>query len=99
MVNTLGQEGGAIVLGFIESDDFRHVQVLKDVDVAGSCVAITMHRVTLIDRSHEGQELVGDDPVKISVLNLFVVFVFPRVERLKIVPSEPDRVFEPLQTM
>ena len=58
-----------------------------------------MDGVSLIDRSHEGQELAGDNPVKITVLHLFVVFVFPRIESLKVVPSEPYRVLQPLQAM
>ena len=73
--------------------------MLEDVNVAGSCVTVAMDGVSLIDRSHEGQELAGDNPVKITVLHLFVVFVFPRIESLKVVPSEPYRVLQPLQAM
>ena len=99
MINAFGQEGRAIILGFVESDNLCYVQVLKDVDIAGSCVAITMNGVSLVYRSHEGQELARDDPVKISVLYLFVVLIFTSVKSLEVVPSMLNSELESLQAL
>ena len=99
MVNPLLQEGGTIVLGFVESDDLANVEVLEDVDVAGSCVAVTVHGVSLVNGSHKGQELARDDPVEISVLHLLVVLVLSRIESLEIVPSKSDCVLKALQAV
>ena len=99
VVNPLLQEGGTIILGLVESDDLANVEVLEDVDVAGSCVAVTVHGVSLINGSHEGQELARDDPVEISVLHLLVVLVLSRIESLEIVPSKSNCVLKALQAV
>lgn len=43
MVDALLQEVGAVVLGLVQAYNLRHIQVLEDVDVAGSRMAIAMN--------------------------------------------------------
>ena len=92
MVNPLRQEGRPVVLGFVKSDYLANVEVLEDIDVTGSRVAIAVNGVSLVNGSHEGQELARDDPVEITILHLLVVLVLPRIKSLEIVPSKSDRV-------
>ena len=54
MSDVLGEEGCAIVFSFVQADHSADIQVLEDVDVAGSSVAIAVHGVPLIYWSHEG---------------------------------------------
>lgn len=49
--------------------------------------------------THEGHELFGNDPVKISVFNSFVVLVFLDIESFEIVPIEFNCVFQSLQAL
>ena len=99
MVDALHQEGVPVVLGLVQADDLRHVQVLEDVDVARCGVAITMHGVALVDGTHEGQELAWDDPVQVAILDLLVVLVLASVERLEVVPSKSDSLLEAIQAV
>lgn len=87
MSDVLGEEGCAIVFSFVQTDHSADIQVLEDVDIAGSSVSIAVHGVPLIDRSHEGQELAGDDPVEVAVLDLLVMLVLPCIKCLEVIPS------------
>jgi len=87
VVDALGEEGGAVVLGLIESDDFVDVQVLENVNVAGGSMTVSMNLITLVNGSHKSDELAWDNPVKVTVLYLLVVLVFTGVEGLEVVPS------------
>ena len=64
--------------------------MLEDVDVASSSMAVAMDRVTLVNRTHKGQELARNDPVEVAIFDLLVVLVLTRVEGLEVVPSELD---------
>lgn len=99
MVDSLLKEAVAIIFCFIEADYLGYVQVLEDVDVAGSCVPVPMNRVPLVYRPHKSQELAWDDPVQVTVFDLFVVFVLPGIECLKVVPAELDGLLESFQAM
>ena len=99
VVNVLVQERLTIVLGFVEANNFVDSEVLEDVDVAGSCVAISVDRVTSVDGAHKSQELAWDDPVKVAVLDLFVMLVLSSIECLEIVPSLLNAHLETLKTL
>ena len=99
MVYSFLKEAVAIILCFIKTDYLSYVEVLEDVDVAGSCVPVPMNGVTLVHRSHEGQELAWDDPVQVTVFDFFVVFVLPGIECLKIVPAELDGLLKPFKAV
>ena len=99
VVNPLRKERRAVILGFVESDDFANIKVLEDVDVTCSRMTVAVHGVSLINGSHKGQELARDNPVKIAVLYLLIMLVLSRIESLKIVPSKSDSMLETLQTV
>ena len=80
MIDTLAEEVQAIILGFIETHNFVYSEVLEDVDITGSSVSVTMDAVTLINWTHEGQELARNDPVEITILHLLVMLVFTGIE-------------------
>ena len=87
MSDVLGEEGCAIVFSFVQTDHSADIQVLEDVNIAGSSVTISVYGVPLIDRSHEGQELAGDDPVEVAVLDLLVMLVLSCIKCLEVIPS------------
>ena len=87
MSDVLGEEGCAVVFSFVQANNSADIQVLEDVDITGSSVAVAVHSVSLIDRSHEGQEFAGDDPVEVAVLDLLVMLVLPCIKCLEVIPS------------
>ena len=99
MVDALSEEGGAVVLGLIESDDFVDVQVLENVNVAGGSMTVSVNLITLVNGSHKSDELAWDNPVKVTVLYLLVVLVFTGVEGLEVVPSKLDGPLETLKAV
>ena len=99
MGDALAEEGCAIVFGFVQADNPADIQVFEDVDITGGGVAIAMHGVPHIDRSHEGQELAGDDPVEVAVLDLLIMLVLSRIERLEVIPSELHGPLEALEAV
>ena len=58
-----------------------------------------MMRVSLLDGTHESDELVWNNPVEVAVLDSLIVLILLDVETLKIVPSELDSTFESLQAV
>lgn len=62
-------------------------------------MAISVLLIPYINWSHKGYKLARDNPVKVSVLNLFVMLVFFDVEGLKIVPIAFDCFLQPLKTV
>ena len=99
VVDVLCEEGGAIVFGLVQTDNFGDIEVLENVDVRGSCVSISVNRITLVYWSHESKEFAWNDPVQVTILNLFVVFVFASVECLEVVPSLVDSKLKSLEAV
>ena len=62
-------------------------------------MSISVDSVTLINWSHEGYELAGDDPVEITILNFLVVLIFFSIVILEIIPSKTKCFLESLKTM
>ena len=87
------------VLGLVQPNDSRYVELFEDIDVLAGVMAVPLLLVSLLDGSHEGHEFSGDDPVDVSVLNSFVVLVLLDVEQLVVIPIESDRVLEPLEAL
>ena len=58
-------------------------------------MAISALLIALVYGAHKGNKLAGNDPVEITVLNLFIVFVLFHVEGVEIVPSS---VYSKLET-
>jgi len=80
-----------VVLGIVKPYHFGHVEVLKNVDVAAAAVAIRPLLASLsVNRTHECDELAGDDPVQVPVLHLLVVLILFDVEFVKHIPALLD---------
>ena len=75
-----------------------HPEMPKHLKVVFWLVASSI-RADLVDGTHEGNELVWNDPVQVSVLDLLVVLILFVVELAEVVPSMPDCDFEPLQAV
>lgn len=68
--------------------------------VAGSRVAITrLLSLVSVDWAHECDELPRDNPVEVSVLDLFVVFVLAGIELVVVVPAELEPLLEAFEAM
>ena len=94
MVDALVHKTHLFVFGLVEADDLANLQVLKDIDIAGSGVTIAMDSVALVNGYHEGHELAGNDPVEVAVFYLFVVLVLLHIESLEVVPAVLDGFLE-----
>lgn len=50
-------------------------------------MTITILLIPNIYWTHKGHKLAWNDPIKISVFNFFVVFIFLNIKHLKVVPA------------
>ena len=98
MADACLSELGSVVFGLVESDDVRHAEMAKDLQVVFWAVASAI-RPYLIDRPHECNELPWQNPVEITVFHLFVVLVLLVIEFPKVVPTETHSDFEALETV
>ena len=96
------------IVGFvIQPNHSGHFQFFEygHVVVGRKCAILRVGRgyVVLIDGfiggGAECDELVGDDPVEVSVLDLLVVLVLGQAKGLVVEPPQSDRVLQPPQTV
>ena len=87
MVDALLRESFTVILVIVQSNYSSHIQVLEDVHIAGSCMAVSVNCISLINWTHEGHELAWNNPVEVSVLNFLVVLVLLGVESLEVIPA------------
>jgi hypothetical protein len=99
VLNALVCEAAMVVLRIVETDDLAHLEVLKDVDVAGGRVAVAVDLVSLVNWTHEGQELAWDDPVEVTVLYLLVMLVLLDVKSPEVVPSVLQGLLQTLEAV
>ena len=82
------REGSLVVLGIIQADNATDVKVLEYFGVAGGGVPIaTLLSLVSVHRSHKGYKLAWDNPVKVSIRDLLIVFVLASIKLIVIVPS------------
>ena len=60
---------------------------------------ISVVTVSILNRSHEGNELAGDDPVEVTVLDSFIILILFHIESTEVIPTKPDGILEALQDM
>lgn len=87
------------ILSLIKSDHEVYSLLLEYLDVLCRVFAEPLLCVRLLDGPHEGHELARNDPVKVAVLDLLVVLVVLRLERVVSVPPELDGILQSLQTL
>lgn len=81
VLNTTVDEGTRVVLRVVEAHNLRHIEVLENVHVAARRVTVSLLLTgDAVYWTHEGEELAWNNPVKVTVLDLFVVFVLLDVE-------------------
>jgi len=87
MSNTIVLKRVLVVLRVVQSYHPRYVQMTENLGVATGRVSITaLLPLVTVDRSHEGDELARDNPVKISILDLLVMLVLPDIELIIVIP-------------
>ena len=72
MLDAIINEPHFVVLSFIESNYSCDIKVIKHLDVVFWSIASSFEFVDVIQRSHEGNKLTGDDPVQVSVFDFFI---------------------------
>jgi hypothetical protein len=86
MLHSLSQKLATVVLCFIQSDNSLYVPFLENITVLIRSVARSLSRFSPVNRTHKRCELPRYDPINISVLDSFVVFIFLDIEGLEVVP-------------
>lgn len=88
-----------IILGLIQPNYPRYANVFENFRILIWMVTIAMLVVSLLNRTHECAELTWDDPVEISVLDPFVIFILFDIKSAEIIPAESNGVLETLKAM
>jgi hypothetical protein len=94
----LGEAGG-LVLRFVQTDDVANVGFLECVDVIGRSEGGVSINVGDIMRTGECDELIGDDPVQITVFDALVKLIDISLERERVEPAELRCRFETSQAI
>jgi hypothetical protein len=97
MLNAVLQEPVFVVFNIIKSNDVSYAKVLENLNVIFRTIALSV--VLSVHRAHERDELPRDSPVKVSVLNFFVVLVLLGVECSKIIPTMHDGQLKSFEAM
>lgn len=99
VVDSVACEFGFIVLGLVEADDVLHSEVLEDLNVIFRSVAPLRLTGQGVNRPHERDELVWNNPIKVTVLDFLVVLVLFVVELSENVPAETDSELQALEAV
>lgn len=97
--NLILQEVLSVILLLVKSDDTRNAKLLKYFNVLFGVVAVALVGISLLDWSHEGHKLAGNNPVDVAVLNALVELILLHVEGSEVVPLELDRILQSLQAL
>jgi hypothetical protein len=71
-----------------------NIKVLEDLKIIFWRVSPSLKRLRPIHWTHEGNELAGNDEVKVTIFKLFVILVLFVVKLPEVVPSMVDRQFK-----
>lgn len=88
-----------IILFFVESDHSGYIDAFKDISILVWMVSISLTLVSVLDWSHEGDELAWDDPVEVSILNSLIVLVLLDIKCPEVIPSKSYGILESLKAM
>lgn len=97
--NLILQEVLSVILLLVKSDDARNAKLLKYFYILFGVVAVALVCVSLLDWSHEGHELAGNDPVHVAVLDALIELILLHVECPEVVPFELYRILQSLQAL
>jgi hypothetical protein len=99
MLDSVLFESSLVIFGVVEANDFAHLQMLKNVNITATRVAISALTFLAVNGTHEGNKFVGDDPVEVTVLNFFIMLVLLDTEFFMVVPALLDTKLETLKAM
>ena len=88
-----------VILGLVESNYTRYVEVLEDLQVVFGSVTSPLVFTDVVEWTHERYEFIRYDPVQVTVLDFFVVFVLLVIKFPELVPSESNSVLQALEAM
>ena len=87
MVYSISDEFILIIFGFVESDHACYIEMLENLEVVFWCIASSFEFTNIVKWAHEGDEFVGYDPVQVTILDFFIIFVLLVVKFSELVPS------------
>jgi hypothetical protein len=87
MVNSISSEFQSFILWFVQTDNMHHSKVFEYLQVVFWTVTSLLSTGGSVNRSHECYELVGNNPVKIAVLDFLIIFIFFVVKILEFIPT------------
>ena len=93
MLNLFLREKPLVILLLIESYNSLNIKLFKYVDIFTRMMPISLISISLLYRPHKSHKLSWNNPIKVSILNSFILFIFFNIECLKVVPFKFDSIF------
>jgi hypothetical protein len=88
---------GFVVFFFVQSNYSADTNILEDFYVFIRVMPVPVVLVSVLNGAHEGNKLLWDDPVEVSVFNSLIVLILLDVESFEIIPPKLYSKFESLQ--
>lgn len=92
MINSILNELLSVILiRLVQSDYVCNSKVTEYFEVILWGIPVlwlARYLLSIVYGAHEGNKLSRDNPVQVTILNLFVVFILSRVKILKTVPAK-----------
>lgn len=99
MLDPIPRKFSSIVFRFIQSNNVSHAKMLKNLDVVVSAISLLFLAWGCVDRAHKGNELVGNDPVKVPILYFLIILIFFVVELFEVIPSKANCKLQTFQAV
>ena len=103
MINPILNELFSVILiGLIQSDDVCDSKVTEYFEVILRSIPVfwlARYLLSVVYGTHEGNKLPWDDPVQVTILNLFIVLILSWVKILEAVPTQLARYLETFQAV
>ena len=92
----------SVIFCLIQACNVRHSKMFEHFKIVLCGVPVLwLARWLMVSvyRTHKGYKLAWNDPVQVSIFDLFIVFILSGVEVLEAVPSELCRNLQALKAM
>ena len=99
VLNSIFDKFLSIIFGFIQPDYSGHIKMFEDLDVIFGSVSPPLKFINVIKWPHESNKLAWDDPVKISIFDLLVIFIFFVIKLFEIIPAYFHSIFQSFETV
>ena len=84
VLDAVFREFDSIVFGLVQPHNAMHSEVLKYLDIIFRLVTSLLPLI--VHWTHEGYELVWNNPIQVPIFNLFIILVLLGVKVLELVP-------------